>query len=86
MNKWKNNELGYLLQLVSQKGDSNVGHDSKVIASYLRLQSTDASKFNRDLANGIGRAAIHVENGQYDAAYDCLRALRRAEMDSVNTK
>lgn len=44
LNLWKDGEYTYCVGLVRDKGNREVGYDSKLVASYLRLQSASAMK------------------------------------------
>jgi hypothetical protein len=39
---WKQNEYGYCCVLVCSRGNDSVGRDPKTVATYLRLQASDA--------------------------------------------
>ena len=41
---WKDYEFGYCLNLIRTRGNAEVGHDPKTIASYLRLQASSAMR------------------------------------------
>jgi hypothetical protein len=73
---WKDYEFGYCLNLIRTKGNANVGHDPKTIASYLRLQASSAFR-DRELeitarlccaATAINEDARNNHEPQWDRA------------------
>lgn len=59
--RWKDGEWGYLVCVVAQHGDDNVTRDPKTVASYLRIQASQAFKDGRyRLAAVIGEAATAI--------------------------
>lgn len=76
--RWKDGELGYLVCLVAQHGDDNVSRDPKTIASYFRLQASQAYKDGLYvLAACIGEAANAINcDARNDHVPDWNRAQR----------
>lgn len=75
--RWKDGELSYLCSLVENGGDDNVGRDPKTIATYLRLQASDAYRAGLlELASHIFMAATAInEDARNNHAPDWARAI-----------
>lgn len=80
--KWNDGELGYLICLISQRGDDNVTRDPKTIAAYLRLQASSAFYDGRlTLSACIGAAATAINaDARNDHAPDWARAREALEV------
>lgn len=76
MTTWKSGEVVYCANLVLAHGDSNVGHDPKTIATYLRLQASQAFRDGQwEIAARLGAAATAVnEDARNNHAPDWNRA------------
>ncbi len=58
---WKTGEAGYCFNLVFRRGDDNVGHDPKTIATYLRGQASSAYRDGEfEVSARLGAAATAV--------------------------
>lgn len=81
---WKDGEWGYLCCLVAQHGDDNVSRDPKTVATYLRLQASQAHRDKRyRLASCIFAAATAInEDARNNHEPDWTRA--RALLNEVS--
>ena len=77
MNKWKSDELGYCRHLAANHGDNNVGRGPKEIATYLRLQASDAFRDGEyEISARLGTAATCInEDARNNHAPDWTRAV-----------
>lgn len=58
---WKAGEFEYCAELVRSRGDVNVGDDPKTIATYLRLQASQAFRDGQlEIAARLGAAATAI--------------------------
>ncbi|MDE2103796.1 MAG: hypothetical protein KGL39_41545 [Patescibacteria group bacterium] len=73
---WKDGEFAYCRELILSRGDDNVGHDPKSIATYLRLQASAAFRDGEmEIAARLGQAATCVnEDARNNHAPDWRRA------------
>ncbi len=77
---WKSDEFAYCAGLVRNRGDDNVGYDPKRIATYLRLQASDAYRSHEyELSARLGTAATCINEDarnnhepRWDAAFGCF--------------
>ncbi len=81
---WNDHEFRYCRDLVRTKGDGNVGHDPKSIASYLRLQAASAHRDGEyEISSSLGYAATAINcDARNNHAPDFPRAL--AALETVN--
>jgi hypothetical protein len=80
---WKDNEFGYCVGVVTDKGNNKVSRDPKTVATYLRVQAAGAFRDREfEISARLGAAATainedarnnHEPNWAY--AFDCLTQL-----------
>jgi hypothetical protein len=61
MKTWKDGEFEYCQELIADRGNANVSHDHKTIATYLRLQAASAFGDGEfEIAARLGDAATAI--------------------------
>lgn len=75
---WKDGEFTYCREIVKYRGDTNVGHDPKGIASYLRLQASHAFRMGEyEISARLGGAATAISwDARNNHAPDWARAIK----------
>lgn len=74
---WKSGEAGYCYSLVFSHGDDLVGRDPKNVASYLRLQASQAYRDGEnEISARLGTAATAInEDARNNHQPDWARAI-----------
>jgi hypothetical protein len=74
--RWRNGKFIYCAFLVASHGNDNVGHDPKTIATYLRLQASQAFRDGEhEISARLGAAATAInEDARNNHAPDWTRA------------